>query len=144
MKSLYEVRWVVNNSNTVKHHGVFETYEEAYLSITHWWELNNFKPPYVRSWCTDEKVTKIDYGHHDFFYHIVEIPINGIAIHEDVEDRKDSITASLEEFDNGEINTCLQVFSVNPYSNKTESVAVNLSQSKMRELGSWLLAMSQL
>lgn len=142
MKSLYEVRWVVNNSNTVKHHGTFETYEEAYLSITHWWELNNFKPPYVRSWCTDEKVAKIDYGFHDFFYHIVEIPLKGIAIH--TNDKKDSIAASLEEFDDDTINACLQTFATNPYSGKMKSTAINLSQSEMRELGSWLLAMSQL
>lgn len=70
----YQVEW--KNDRTKEHnkHGVFDTFDEAMDSIYDWWELNNFKPPYIRRW-TEDGITTIDYGFHHMFYYIVECPM---------------------------------------------------------------------
>lgn len=67
----YEVYWQ-RDSEEPKYHGSYSTSEKAYKSILDWWQINEFEPPYVRSWHIDN-VEHIDYGNHSCFYSIKEV-----------------------------------------------------------------------
>ena len=67
---MYEVHWVHGNED--KHHGTFETLEEAQDSVRAWWKKNDFKPYYVRQW-THDNITVWDYGSHTMFYHFIKV-----------------------------------------------------------------------
>ncbi|WP_227276811.1 hypothetical protein [Vagococcus fluvialis] len=66
----FSLQWT--DGSSTRDHGVFRTKEQAMDSINVWWELNKFKPKYVRTW-DKNGVTTVDYGFHDMFYHIKEI-----------------------------------------------------------------------
>ena len=66
---MYIVHWK-NYLNDVENiHGKYNTLEDAISSIHDWWDKNNFSPPYIRVWTTDN-ITNIDYGSHFCFYEI--------------------------------------------------------------------------
>lgn len=69
---MFEVHWVNHYLNEDKHHGTFNTLEEAQQSVQDWWKKHDFKPFYVRQW-TSDNVTIWDYGSHSCFYHFVEV-----------------------------------------------------------------------
>lgn len=73
MEKYYALQYHDNIKNEITNHGIFQTEQDAYDSILAWWELNSFKPNYVRSFSSDEKVSVIDYGFHHYFYKIFEI-----------------------------------------------------------------------
>ena len=54
-------------------HGIFSSERECMDSIREWWDLNDFKPYYTRSWKNKRNETVIDYGCHHYFYYIVEL-----------------------------------------------------------------------
>ncbi|HAC1029142.1 TPA_asm: hypothetical protein GY053_06975 [Listeria monocytogenes] len=68
----YEVHWEHTQTKEYNTHGKYATFEEALQSIYDWWELNKYKPHYVRYW-TREGRTVVDYGSHYMFYYIYEI-----------------------------------------------------------------------
>ena len=67
----YQVEWEHHQTNTYSKHGIFNTFEDALVSICEWWEGNDFTPSYIRMW-TEDRVTTIDYGFRNMFYYIVE------------------------------------------------------------------------
>ena len=75
-KSKYALQWT--DGHITKNHGIFKSIEDAYDSIAMWWDLNDFKPNYVRKW-TINGVTTIDYGMHHMFYKITEIDKDNFA-----------------------------------------------------------------
>lgn len=77
-KLMYLLQYVDVNGH--KNHGIFRSTDDAYHAIEDWWELNDFKPPYVRVMGGEGTVTAIDYGSYDNFYYI--IPINKDHFHE--------------------------------------------------------------
>lgn len=70
----YEVHWVSYTRNINNIHGVFSTMEEAQDSVINWWKQNNFEPPYIRQWCTGNKIIW-DYGSHTCFYEFHKVVI---------------------------------------------------------------------
>lgn len=74
-KMRYEVQWhgYENAKQVIKHHGIFNTLEEAQDSVREWWKKNNFKPYYVRSVVLDDGTVWWDYGSHICFYYFVPI-----------------------------------------------------------------------
>lgn len=72
-KQCFALQWT--DGVSVRNHGVFRTAEAAIDSINVWWELNKFKPKYVRTW-EKNGVTTIDYGLHEAFYKITKISRN--------------------------------------------------------------------
>lgn len=67
----YLVQW--KNGEEFTNHGFFRTSQQAFESIQDWWELNNFKPNYVRILGSDDTVKAIDYGSYTSFYYIVPV-----------------------------------------------------------------------
>ncbi|EBF5746887.1 hypothetical protein FHZ98_13900 [Listeria monocytogenes] len=67
-----EVHWEHTQTKEYNTHGKYATFEEALQSIFEWWELNEYKPYYVRHW-TREGRTIVDYGPHHMFYYICEV-----------------------------------------------------------------------
>ncbi|EAF0385101.1 hypothetical protein IQ407_002466 [Listeria monocytogenes] len=65
----YEVHWEHTQTKEYNTHGKYATFEEALQSICDWWELNKYKPHYVRYW-TRKGRTIVDYGSHHMFYYI--------------------------------------------------------------------------
>ena len=66
----YEVRWVSDSQD--KFHGLFETLDNAQNSVWHWWNKNNYKPPYVRAIIKEDCIVW-DYGLHNAFYIFKEV-----------------------------------------------------------------------
>lgn len=60
--------------NGHKNHGIFRSTEDAFNAIQDWWELNAFKPSYVRVLTHEETGGEaIDYGNYSAFYYIIPI-----------------------------------------------------------------------
>ena len=55
-------------------HGTFKTVDEAMKSIQDWWDKNNFKPRYVRQMIDECGDLWWDYGPHNAFYVLKEVP----------------------------------------------------------------------
>ena len=83
----YLVQW--KNGEEFTNHGFFRTSQQAFESIQDWWELNSFKPNYVRILGSDDTIKAIDYGSYTSFYYIIPVTeesfgdflINGIEAH---------------------------------------------------------------
>lgn len=68
----YEVHWEHTQTKEYNIHGKYATFEEALQSIYDWWELNEYKPHYLRYW-TRKGRTIVDYSSHHMFYYIYAI-----------------------------------------------------------------------
>lgn len=70
----YEVHWVkawgccMGEPYEDKHHGTFNSLDEAQQSVRDWWQKNNFKPRYVRQIADGKGRIWWDYGLHSSFY----------------------------------------------------------------------------
>lgn len=71
MKTYYLVQWKLRDN--FENHGFFPSAEEAFDSIRAWWDLNDFKPPYIRSITNERGFQAIDYGSHVSFYYIIPV-----------------------------------------------------------------------
>lgn len=139
----YQVRWETHGSEP-KLHGIYNSLDEAVESINHWWDLNDFTPPYVRMW-TKGRTTTIDYGLHEAFYRIVELDSGGMRIQETIwNNDTDAIYANIEEIELEEEILSTYIDILQKKKGKLQSCGVNLNREQMRELGSWLIAMSEL
>lgn len=67
----YLVQW--KNGENFTNHGFFRTSEQAFESIQDRWELNSFKPNYVRILGGDDTIKAIDYGSYTSFYYIIPV-----------------------------------------------------------------------
>lgn len=72
VKEYYMLLWK-RNGETEGSHGIFETENDAIKSIYAWWDLNDFKPFYVRMWEDTSGDLKVDYGLHNCFYVIKKV-----------------------------------------------------------------------
>lgn len=71
----YEVQWegFENHKPVTKHHGIFNTLQEAQDSVRAWWKKNNFTPFYVRETRLEDGTVWWDYGSHTCFYYFVVV-----------------------------------------------------------------------
>lgn len=71
-KDYYMLLWQ-KDGETKGSHGIFQTEDDAIKSIYAWWDINNFKPFYVRMWQDTSGDLKVDYGLHNCFYVIKKV-----------------------------------------------------------------------
>lgn len=69
---MYALQWENQIIGKVENHGIYMTEKDAFNAVIDWWELNDFKPYYIRKFYRDG-VEVLDYGSHDFFYLITKI-----------------------------------------------------------------------
>lgn len=69
--------YILKDSNEILY-GTFETENEAYAEIKRQIELLNFKSYYYRLNYLEDGSKWIDYGSHSHFFHILNIPQEGV------------------------------------------------------------------
>lgn len=67
---MYYLQW--QSKYRVDNLGIYSSEEDALQAVYNWWELNDFKPHYIRTWNKDGVLT-VDYGFHTYFYKITRI-----------------------------------------------------------------------
>ena len=70
---MYALQWENKIVDKVENHGIYRTENDAINAVFDWWELNDFKPYYIRKFYRKDGVEVLDYGSHDFFYLITKI-----------------------------------------------------------------------
>lgn len=75
-KKVYTVFWENNLSGELKQHGTFKSYEDATAAIKAWWEMHEYQPTKFKE-KPNGHVTRIEYGHRDYVYKIVEHELVG-------------------------------------------------------------------
>lgn len=74
-KKVYTVFWENKLSGELKQHGTFKSYDNAVSAIKAWWELHEYQPEKFKE-KPNGQVTRIEYGHRDYIYKIVEREID--------------------------------------------------------------------
>lgn len=68
---LFSLQWK-KGETSIDNLGIYRSIDQALVAINDWWQLNDFKPKYIRQW-TNGNVTTIDYGLHESFYKITKV-----------------------------------------------------------------------
>lgn len=72
-KTYFALQYVDYEGESITNHGIYQTKDSASQAIFDWWDLNEFKPKYIRSFTDNNGDYTIDYGLHYAFYKIKKI-----------------------------------------------------------------------